>query len=59
VPQGLVLSDWSGTFKWTGATSGQTASVQVVVGTPVPTQVMPGSTQMVYSAPVTLNVTAP
>jgi hypothetical protein len=59
VPQGLVLSDSSGTFKWSGATSGQTASVQVVAGTPVPTQVMPGSTQMIYSAPVTLNVTAP
>ena len=59
VPQGLVLSGSSGTFKWSGATSGQTASVQVVAGTPVPTQVMPGSTQMVFSAPVTLTVTAP
>ncbi len=59
VPQGLVLSASSGTFKWSGATSGQTASVQVVAGTPVPTQVMPGSTQMVFSAPVTLTVTAP
>jgi hypothetical protein len=58
LPQGLAISS-TGTFSWPGAKSGQSASVQVIVGTPVPTQVLPGATQMMFSAPVILTVTAP
>lgn len=46
-PAGLALSA-TGTFSWPGATSGQTASVQVVAGNNV-----------AYSPPVTLTVRAP
>ena len=58
VPQGLTLSP-AGVLSWSGAKSGQTASVEVVAGAILPTQVVPGTSQMVYSLPVVLTVTAP